>query len=71
MLFGKELLFQVPSSDHFIRYSFFSLFLALLVIIVDLQISDDFSLSFQLFRFGDLEGLSDVQVDPCQTRNRG
>ena len=64
MLFGKELLFQVPSSDHFIRYSFFSLFLALLVIIVDLQISDDFSLSFQLFRFGDLEGLSDVQVDP-------
>jgi multiple sugar transport system substrate-binding protein len=61
MLFGKELLFQVPSSDHFIRYSFFSLFL---VIIVDLQISDDFSLSFQLFRFGDLGGLSDVQVDP-------
>ncbi|MGI0045416.1 MAG: extracellular solute-binding protein, partial [Nitrososphaeraceae archaeon] len=64
MLLGKELLFQVPSSDHFIRYSFFSLFLALLVNIVDLQISDDFSLSFQLFRFGDLEGLSDVQVDP-------
>jgi multiple sugar transport system substrate-binding protein len=64
MLFGKELLFQVPSSDHFIRYSFFSLFLALLVIIVDLQISDDSSLSFQLFRFGDLGELSDVQVDP-------
>lgn len=64
MLFGKELLFQVPSSDHFIRYSFFSLFLALLVSIVDLQISDDSSLSFQLFRFGDLGGLSDVQVDP-------
>ncbi len=64
MLSGKELLFQVPSSDHFIRYSFFSLFLAHLVIIVDLQISDDSSLSFQLFRFGDLGELSDVQVDP-------
>lgn len=62
MLFGKELLFQVLSSHHFIRYSFFSLFLALLVIIVDLEISDDFSMSFQLFRFGDLGGLSGVQV---------
>lgn len=64
MLSGKELLFQVPSSDYVIRYSFFSLFLALLVSIFDLQISDDSSLSFQLFRFGDLGGLSDVQVDP-------
>jgi multiple sugar transport system substrate-binding protein len=64
MLSGKELLFQVPSSDHFIRYSFFALFLALLVSIVDLQISDDSSLSFQLFSFGDFGGLSDVQVDP-------
>jgi multiple sugar transport system substrate-binding protein len=64
MLSGKELLFQVPSSDHFIRYSFFALFLALLVSIVDLQMSDDSSLSFQLFSFGDFGGLSDVQVDP-------
>jgi multiple sugar transport system substrate-binding protein len=58
------LLFQAPSSHQLIRYSFFFLtFVALSVIIIDLQINDHFSFSYQLFRFDGPEGPSDAQVD--------
>ncbi|MFZ1877055.1 MAG: hypothetical protein WAU25_08500, partial [Nitrososphaeraceae archaeon] len=57
------MLFQAPSSHQLIRYSFFLLFVALSVIIVDLQINDHFSFSYQLFRFDDPEGPSVAQVD--------